>query len=68
LSLGLANSYYDKALAQAREGKLQEADKSLVTAERLTPADDRTLIAHADLYRHVIGLLSAEDAAGKRAL
>lgn len=68
VSLGLANSYYDKALAQEREGKLQEVDRSLATAEWLATADDRMLIAHADLYRHAIGLLSAEDAAGKRAL
>lgn len=60
-ALGLANSYYDKALQQAQEGQLQQADRSLATAERLTPGNDRSLIAHADLYRHAISLLPAED-------
>jgi O-antigen ligase len=68
VSLGLANSYYDKALAQSREGKLQEADKGLATAERLTPADDRMLIAHADLYRHAITLLPPEAESSKKLL
>jgi len=67
-ALGLANSYYDKALQQAREGKLQEADKNLAAAERLTPVDDRVLIAHADLYRHAISLLPAGDEKEKRSL
>lgn len=61
VALGMANSYYDKGMAQAREGKLQEADRSLDTAQRLTPSDDRMLIAHADLYRHAIALLPPED-------
>ena len=68
VSLGLANSYYDKALVQAREGKVQEADKSLATAERLTPADDRMLIAHADLYRHAITLLPPDAEGSKKLL
>ncbi|MEK7717548.1 MAG: hypothetical protein AAB322_07350, partial [Pseudomonadota bacterium] len=68
VSLGLANSYYDKALVQAREGKLQEADKGLATAERLTPADDRMLIAHADLYRHAITLLPPDAEGSKKLL
>ncbi|MBI3570334.1 MAG: hypothetical protein HY082_04415, partial [Gammaproteobacteria bacterium] len=68
LSLGLANSYYERALAQAREGKLQEADKGLATAQRMSPADDRMLIAHADLFRHAMSLLPAESEGGKKAL
>ena len=60
-ALGLANSYFDKGMALAREGKLQEANLSLVTAERLTPADDRPLIAHADLYRHALSVLSPNE-------
>ena len=68
LALGLANSYYDKALAQAREGELQVADKNLGTAHRLTPADDRMLIAHADLYRHATTLMPPNDDAGKKSL
>ncbi|MDO8704980.1 MAG: O-antigen ligase family protein [Sulfuricaulis sp.] len=67
LALGLANSYYDKALAQAREGELQVADQNLGTAHRLTPADDRMLIAHADLYRHATTLMPPDDA-GKKSL
>ena len=61
VALGMANSYYDRGMAQAREGKLQEADKSLDTAQRLTPSDDRILIAHADLYRHAVVALPADD-------
>ena len=68
VTLGLANSYYEKALAQSREGKLQDADKNLTTAERLTPTDDRMLIAHADLYRHAITLLPPEAASNRKAL
>ncbi len=68
IALGLANSYYDKALSLAREGKLQQADKSLAIAERLTPSDDRMLIAHADLYRHAISLLPPGPDEGKKSL
>ncbi|HYA38814.1 MAG TPA: O-antigen ligase family protein [Candidatus Methylomirabilis sp.] len=66
--LGLANSYYDKALRQERQGKLQEADQSLAAAEWLTPADDRMLIAHADLYRHAITLLPPDVESSKKLL
>jgi O-antigen ligase len=68
IALGTANSYYDKGLSQARVGKLQESDMSLATAHRLTPSDDRMLIAHADLYRHAISILPKEDQKGKEAL
>ncbi|GAB4508656.1 MAG: hypothetical protein Tsb0026_07630 [Sulfuricaulis sp.] len=68
IALGMANSYYDKGMAQAREGKLQEADKSLATAQQLTPSDDRMLIAHADLYRHVIAMLPPDDSGGRKSL
>ncbi len=68
VALGMANSYYDKGMMQAREGKIQEADQSLAMAERLIPADDRMLIAHADLYRHSITLLAADNLIGKKAL
>ena len=68
IALGLANSYYDKALAQAKQGSLKEADLSLATAERLTPSDDRMLIAHADLYRHAIALLPPGADDGKKFL
>ena len=68
IALGLANSYYDKALLLAREGKLQEADINLATASRFTPSDDRILIAHADLYRHAATLLPADAEGGKKSL
>ncbi len=68
LSLGLTNSYYETALAQAREGKLQEADKSLGAAQILVPSDDRTLIAHADLYRYAATLLPSEAEGSKKPL
>jgi O-antigen ligase len=67
-ALGMANSYYDKALKQASEGRLQEADASLAAAERLTPSDDRIPIARADLYRHAISLLPASDQAERQSL
>jgi tetratricopeptide (TPR) repeat protein len=68
IALGMANSYYDRGMMQAREGKLQEAGQSLATAQRLTPADDRILIAHADLYRHAVAVLPPDDFGGRRAL
>jgi O-antigen ligase len=68
VALGMANSHYDKGMALAREGRLQEADMSLVTARRLTPSDDRMLIAHADLYRHAVTVLPPDEFDGKKAL
>ncbi|MHB8623936.1 MAG: O-antigen ligase family protein [Sulfuricaulis sp.] len=65
VALGLANSYYVKALDLAQQGELSQADASLSTAQRLTPGDDRMPIAHADLYRHAIALL-APDAGNDR--
>ncbi len=65
IALGMANSYYEKGLTQAREGKLQEADESLAAAQRLTPSDDRALIAHADLYRHAVAMLPPDDSGRK---
>lgn len=67
-ALGLANSYYEKGLSLAQQGRLEEADKSLVSAHRLTPSDDRILIAHADLYRHAITQLPPEAAESRSAL
>jgi tetratricopeptide (TPR) repeat protein len=68
IALGMANSYYDRGMAQAREGRLQEADQSLATAQRLTPSDDRILIAHADLYRHAVAMLPPDDFGGRKSL
>lgn len=68
VALGMANSYYDKGMTQARGGKLEEAAKSLATAQLLTSVDDRALIAHADLYRHALAMLPPEQSAGKKAL
>ncbi len=60
VALGAANSYYDRALMLAQQGSLEAADKNLAAAQRLTPWDDRVLIAHADLYRHAASLLSSD--------
>jgi tetratricopeptide (TPR) repeat protein len=68
VALGMANSYYDRGMAQAREGRLQEADQSFATAQRLTPSDDRILIAHADLYRHAIAVLPPDEFGGRKSL
>lgn len=67
-ALGLANSYYDKALWLARQGKLEEASRSLALAHRLAPADERMLITHADLFRHVLARLPATAAADRQAV
>jgi O-antigen ligase len=55
-ALGLANSYYRKAVTQAKTGELQMASENLATAKRLTPADDKLWIAHGDLFRHAVTL------------
>lgn len=68
VALGMANSYYDRGMAQANEGRLQEADQSLAAAQRLTPSDDRILIAHADLYRHAIAVLPSDEFGGRKSL
>jgi tetratricopeptide (TPR) repeat protein len=68
VALGMANSYYDRGMARAHEGRLQEADQSLAAAQRLTPSDDRILIAHADLYRHAIAVLPPDEFGGRKSL
>jgi tetratricopeptide (TPR) repeat protein len=68
VTLGAANSHYDKGMTLAREGRLQEAGMALATAHRLSPSDDRILIAYADLYRHAVTVLPADESAGKKAL
>lgn len=67
-ALCLAHSYYEKGLMLAQKGQLEDADRSLATAHRLTPSDDRILIAHADLYRHAITLLPATESDSRKAL
>lgn len=69
IALGAANSYYDRAMLLAQQGKLELADKGLGVAQRLTPGDDRILIAHADLFRHAATLLPTEaDDKGRQSL
>jgi O-antigen ligase len=68
VSLGLANSYYEKALAQARQGELTAASDSLKTAAALNPHDDRAPVTHADLYRHALKLLPEATSDEHRAL
>jgi O-antigen ligase len=68
VTLAMANSYYDRGMAQARDGRLRESDQSLATAQRLAPSDDRILIARADLYRHAITLLPADDFGSRKSL
>lgn len=68
VALGISNSFYEKAMAQARSGEIEAAARGLGTAERLTPFDDRVLIAHADLFRHAIPLLPASDGERRRLL
>jgi O-antigen ligase len=67
-ALGSANSLYDAAHEAAARGDLPTAERHLRTAARLTPADERILIAQADLLRHVIPQLPADDEARRRAL
>lgn len=69
VALGAANSYYDRAMLLAQQGKLEQADAGLQSAQHLTPYDDRILIAHADLFRHAATLLPAQpDDKGRQSL
>lgn len=67
-ALGLADYFYQHGQHQARQGLLQEADSAFTYAERLVPADDRTPLAHADLFRHAITRLPPDAVRDRRAL
>lgn len=67
-ALGSANLLNDAAHKAAARGDLPTAERYLQTAARLTPADERILIAQADLLRHVIPQLPVDDETRRRAL
>ena len=67
-AIGLGGHYSGKALAQAKQGLLEEANKSFMTAKRFAPNDDRIYTGHADLYRQTISQLPMEDADNKKLL
>ncbi|MEK7207281.1 MAG: O-antigen ligase family protein, partial [Pseudomonadota bacterium] len=60
VSLGLSAYEYDKALALTGKGHLQEAGEALSRAARLSPTSDNVFMSQADLYRHLITVLSSE--------
>jgi tetratricopeptide (TPR) repeat protein len=68
LALGISNSYFELGKEQAIDGKLEKASQSFTTARRLTPSDDRILLAHADLYRRAISVLPPEEFDGMKAM
>lgn len=60
VALGTSDYLYNRGFALAGAGDIVGADESFAWAERLTAADDKVMLAHADLYRHLIALLPAD--------
>lgn len=60
---GLADHYYQKALAQANQGEFLVTDDLLQRATRLTPLADNVLNTRADLMRHLLAGLTLSSAA-----
>ena len=54
LSHALANYAMQEAVHLVSEGELDQADEVLSRAYRLSPDSEMTLVARAELYRHVI--------------
>lgn len=67
-SVGLTNSFYERALSQARQGEVEAASRTLANAAALNPRDDRAPLTHADLYRHVLRLRAGQNEQDLRAL
>lgn len=59
-ALGLSDWFYQRGFALALAGDFVAADRSFAWAERLHGSDDKALLAHADLYRHLIARLPAD--------
>lgn len=57
VSQGVSDYYYQHAVIQAREGKLEAAGDSLSRAARLAPLADNVLNTYADLFRHLLAAL-----------
>ena len=53
-SISLSIYETDKGLEEAKQGRLEEADRSFARAHRIYPYADNILINHADLYRHIL--------------
>ncbi|OGI41103.1 MAG: hypothetical protein A2140_05700 [Candidatus Muproteobacteria bacterium RBG_16_62_13] len=53
-SISLSIYETDKGLEEAKQGRLEEADRSFARAHRIYPYADNILISHADLYRHIL--------------
>jgi O-antigen ligase len=68
VALGLSDYFYKRGFELAAAGELPQADDAFTWAERLLPGDDKVLIMHADLYRHVLKRLPQNDLAERRSL
>jgi O-antigen ligase len=68
IALGVSDQLYKRGFTLAAQGKLQEADQAFTWAERLLSFDDKVLMMHADLYRHVLQRLPPSAESERRAL
>lgn len=68
ISLGVAEILYQRAIALAARGLLQEADAHFTWAENLMPSADRYYLPHADLYRFVLVHTPPQQADARRAV
>jgi O-antigen ligase/thioredoxin-like negative regulator of GroEL len=68
IAVSLGNYFFQEAVHLATAGRYDEADAALARAAQLSPGAEITLVARADLYRHVIGAAPATASAQKREL
>jgi O-antigen ligase len=68
LSHALANYAIQEAVHLVSEGELDQADEALSRAYRLSPDSEITLVARAELYRHVISAAPTSALEDKRRL
>lgn len=66
--LSISHILSERALAQSKQGLLEEASKTLKLAGKMAPYDDRILISHANLFRHGIKQLPESDTQARKAL
>lgn len=59
-ALGTSDYFYGRGLALARSGDFAAAGESYAWAGRLNGRDDRVMLAHAELYRHVVARTPAD--------
>jgi tetratricopeptide (TPR) repeat protein len=68
VTLALSAFETRRAVEFAQEGRLDEAEITLVRAARFYPYADSTLMSHADLYRHALTLLPSSATEDRRVL